>query len=203
MLFRSRLLAGLEAPTAGRALFRNTPIDGPRPEIGVIFQDFVRFHFTLAENVGVGWLPDKDDRPAIERAGGAGGVLDIVSGLPRGWDELLGRWFGGTNLSVGQWQRLALACAFMRRSRLLVLDEPTSALDAEHEAETFARFRELARDRTALLITHRFSTVRLADRIAVFEEGRLTELGTHAELIERDQRYARMFRLQAAGYAES
>jgi len=203
-----KLLTGLHRPTSGtiridgRDVATMTPAE-LRARVGVIFQDFVRFHFTLAENVGVGWLPDKDDRSAIERAGGAGGVLDIVSGLPGGWDELLGRWFGGTNLSVGQWQRLALARAFMRRSRLLVLDEPTSALDAEHEAETFARFRELARDRTALLITHRFSTVRLADRIAVFEEGRLTELGTHAELIARDQRYARMFRLQAAGYTES
>jgi len=203
-----KLLAGLHRPTSGTIRIDGRDVATMKPaelraRVGVIFQDFVRFHFTLADNVGVGWLPDRKDRDAIERAGAAGGVQDLVSALPGGWDALLGRWFGGTNLSVGQWQRLALSRAFMRRSRLLVLDEPTSALDAEHESETFARFQELARDRTALLITHRFSTVRLADRIAVFEEGRLTELGTHAELLASDRRYAQMFRLQAAGYVES
>jgi len=203
-----KLLCGLYRPTAGtiRIDGRDVGTMSPaelRARVGVIFQDFVRFHLTLAENIGVGWLPDRDDRVAIERAGDAGGLGDVVAGLTGGYDERLGRWFGGTDLSVGQWQRLALARAFMRRSRLLVLDEPTSALDAEHEAETFARFRDLASDRTALLITHRFSTVRLADRIAVFEDGRLTELGTHAELLASGRRYARMFRLQAAGYAEA
>ena len=203
-----KLISGLHRPTSGTIRIDGRDITTMsraelRARVGVIFQDFVRFAFTLGENVGVGWLPDLGDRDAVERAGDAGGVLDLRDRLPTGWENQLGRWLGGAELSVGQWQRLALSRAFMRRSRLLVLDEPTSALDAEHEAETFTRFRELARDRTALLITHRFSTVRLADRIAVFEDGRLTELGSHAELIASDRRYAHMFRLQAAGYVES
>ncbi|MFM8410048.1 MAG: ABC transporter ATP-binding protein [Alphaproteobacteria bacterium] len=202
-----KLLCGLHRPTSGTIRIdgrdvATMPTAELRARVGVIFQDFVRFALTLGENVGVGWLPDLENREAVERAADAGGLNDLVERLPEGWDSPLGRWLGGSELSVGQWQRLAISRAFMRRSRLLVLDEPTSALDAEHESETFARFRELARDRTALLITHRFSTVRLADRIAVFEDGRLTELGTHAELLASDRRYAHMFRLQAAGYAE-
>jgi ATP-binding cassette subfamily B protein len=174
-----------------------------RSRIGVIFQDFVRFHFTVADNIGVGWLPEMANRDQIERAAAAGGVEEIVAGLPGGYAQSLGRWFGGEDLSTGQWQRLALSRAFMRRSPVLVLDEPTAALDAEAEAEIFGRFRALARGRTAILITHRFSTVRMADRIAVFEAGRLTECGTHAELLAADGRYARMFRIQAAGYSLS
>jgi len=202
-----KLLTGLYRPTAGVIRLGGIDIAELTPAelracVGVIFQDFVRFHFTVADNIGVGWLPEIGNRAAIERAAAAGGFDEVVERLPGGYGQGLGRWFGGADLSVGQWQRLALARAFMRRSPVLILDEPTAALDAESEAEIFARFRELTRDRTALLITHRFSSVRIADRIAVFEDGRLTELGTHAELLASDRRYARMFRLQATGYVE-
>jgi ATP-binding cassette, subfamily B, bacterial len=203
-----KLLTGLYPPTSG--VIRLDGVDVTtlppallRSRIGVIFQDFVRFHFTVADNIGVGWLPEMANRDQIERAAAAGGVEEIVASLPGGYAQSLGRWFGGEDLSTGQWQRLALSRAFMRRSPILVLDEPTAALDAEAEAEIFGRFRALARGRTAILITHRFSTVRMADRIAVFEAGRLTECGTHAELLATDGRYARMFRIQASGYALS
>jgi ATP-binding cassette, subfamily B, bacterial len=203
-----KLLTGLYRPTEGEILLDGVPTTSFSPaelraRVGVIFQDFVRFHFTVADNIGVGWLPEMANRDAILRAAAASGIDGVVDGLPAGYEQGLGRWFGGEELSVGQWQRLALARAFMRRSPVLVLDEPTASLDAEAEAEIFGRFRELAADRTAILITHRFSTVRMADRIAVFEAGRLTELGTHSELLARDGRYAHMFRLQAAGYAEA
>ncbi len=202
-----KLLTGLYRPTSGVILLDGVDVATLSPAelragVGVIFQDFVRFHFSVADNIGVGWLPEMANRRAIERAATAGGIDGVVERLPEGYAQGLGRWFGGEELSVGQWQRLALARAFMRRSPVLILDEPTAALDAEAEAEIFTRFRELTADRTAILITHRFSTVRMADRIAVFEEGRLTELGTHAELLANERRYARMFRLQAAGYAE-
>ena len=202
-----KLLTGLYRPTSGAILLDGTDLAtlGPaelRSRVGVIFQDFVRFHFTVADNIGVGWLPAMADQDEIVRAAAASGVDRVIDALPRGYEQSLGRWFGGEELSVGQWQRLALSRAFMRRSPVLILDEPTAALDAEAEAEIFSRFRALAAGRTAILITHRFSTARGADRIAVFEEGRLAELGTHAELLARDGRYARMFRLQAAGFLE-
>lgn len=200
-----KLLAGLYPPSEGTILIDGTDIASLRPadlraRVGVIFQDFVRFHFSAADNIGLGWLPERANRTEIERAAAAGGIADTISALPDGYDQVLGRWFGGEELSVGQWQRLALARAFMRPSPILILDEPTASLDAEAEAEIFDRFRELTAQRTTLLITHRFSSVRMADRIAVIEQGRLTELGTHDELIERDGTYARMFGLQAAGY---
>ncbi len=202
-----KLLSGLYRPTQGRILLDGVDLVDLSPaelraRVGVIFQDFVRFHFTVAENIGVGWTPEIANREEIERAAAAGGIEEVIRSLPEGYGQGLGRWFGGEELSVGQWQRLALARAFMRRSPILVLDEPTASLDAESEVEIFERFRDLAAERTAIVITHRFSTVRMADRIVVFEDGRLTEDGSHAELLERDGRYAKMFRLQAAGYAE-
>jgi ATP-binding cassette subfamily B protein len=202
-----KLLTGLYRPTSGQILLDGVEVGELAPaelraKIGVIFQDFVRFHFTVAENIGVGWLPEMDNRDEIERAAIAGGIDEAIRGLPEGYEQGLGRWFGGEELSVGQWQRLALARAFMRRSPVLVLDEPTASLDAEAEVEIFESFRELAQGRTAIVITHRFSTVRIADRIVVFEQGRLTEDGSHAELLQRGGRYARMFRTQAAGYRD-
>ncbi len=202
-----KLLTGLYQPTKGTILLDGEDITtlstaALRARVGVIFQDFVRFHFTVAENIGVGWIPDMGNREEIERAAAAGGVDEVIQSLPEGYEQGLGRWFGGEELSVGQWQRLALARAFMRRSPILILDEPTASLDAEAEVEIFSRFRSLAAERTAILITHRFSTVRMADRIVVFEGGRLTEDGNHAELLERGGRYSKMFRLQAAGYTE-
>jgi ABC-type multidrug transport system fused ATPase/permease subunit len=173
-----------------------------RARVGVLFQDFVRYQFTAAENVGLGEVSALEDRPRIERAVDRGGARPVVDELPQRLDTMLGGWFEqGTELSGGQWQKIALARAFMRDAELLVLDEPTASLDAEAEHDLFQRLRDLARDRSAILISHRFSTVRLADRIAVLRDGRIEELGSHDELIARNGRYAHLFRLQASGYA--
>ncbi|MEO7093954.1 MAG: ABC transporter ATP-binding protein, partial [Polyangiales bacterium] len=200
-----KLLVGLYRPTSGRILIDGADVAEMsaaelRGKIGVIFQDFARFQFSAGDNVGVGWLPALGDTPAIEKAIDAAGAEEVIQRLPQGLETPLGRAFGGDDLSVGQWQRIALARAFMRKSRLLILDEPTAAMDAEAEHEIFQRFRDLKANRTALLITHRFSTARMADRIVVFEGGRVVELGTHATLMANNERYAKMFRLQAEGY---
>ena len=200
-----KLLAGLYPPSSGQILVGGTRIDelgpaGLRARMGIIFQDFVRFHFSASDNIGVGWLPSMNDPEAVRKAALEGGIAQTLEALPDGYAQILGRWFGGEELSTGQWQRLALARAFMRPAPLLILDEPTAALDAEAEAEIFSRFQTLTANRTTILITHRFANVRFADRIAVLEHGELTELGTHEELLARDATYARMFRLQASGY---
>ncbi len=200
-----KLLTGLHRPDAGTIRIDDEDtstleLAALRSRIGVVFQDFAHYHLTAAENVGIGWAPRIDDREAIEAAAVEGDADTILRALPRGYDTQLGRWFGGEQLSIGQWQRVAIARAFMRRSGLLVLDEPTAALDAESEARIFERFRELARGRTAILVTHRFSTVRMADRIVVLDGGRVVEDGTHAELLSRGGLYARMFEAQAEGY---
>jgi ATP-binding cassette subfamily B protein len=200
-----KLLTGLHRPSKGAIRIDGEDVAGLdlsalRSRIGVVFQDFAHYHLTAAENVGIGWAPRIEDRDAIEKAASEGDADSILRALPNGYDTQLGRWFGGEQLSIGQWQRVALARAFMRKSSLLVLDEPTAALDAESEARIFERFRELARGRTALLVTHRFSTVRMADRIVVLDDGKVVEDGTHAELISRGGLYARMFDKQAEGY---
>jgi len=200
-----KLLTGLHRPSEGVIRIDGEDVSrmnlsALRSRIGVVFQDFAHYHLTAAENVGIGWAPSIDDREAIERAAVEGDADAILRSLPRGYDTQLGRWFGGEQLSIGQWQRVALARAFMRRSGLLVLDEPTASLDAESEARIFERFRELARGRTALLVTHRFSTVRMADRIVVLDDGKVVEDGTHAELVAHGGLYARMFEKQAEGY---
>lgn len=174
-----------------------------RARVGVVFQDFVHYHLTASDNVGIGWLPSREDREAVRRAAEDAGAAEVIESLPGGYESMLGRWFGGEQLSVGQWQRMALARAFMRKSRVLVLDEPTASIDAEGEHEIFERFRALDHGATAILITHRFSTVRMADRIVVLDGGRVADIGTHDELMARGGLYKRMFDLQAEGYLEA
>jgi ATP-binding cassette subfamily B protein/ATP-binding cassette subfamily C protein len=201
-----KLLMRLYDPTEGSIHYggidlRHMEARDLRDRIGVLFQDFVRYQWTARENVGVGWVPALDDRARIERAVDDGGARPVIDQLPQKLDTMLGGWFEeGHELSGGQWQKIALARAFMRDSEVLVLDEPTAALDAEAEHELFVRLQQLAAERTAILISHRFSTVRRADRIAVIKDGRVEELGTHAELLAKGGRYAHLFKLQASGY---
>jgi ATP-binding cassette subfamily B protein len=201
-----KLMTRLYDPTEGQILLdgvdlREYDLDDLRQSIGVIFQDFVRYQVSARENIGFGQIKDLDDELRIVSAAERGGADEVVDRLPQGYDTLLGRWFEkGAELSGGQWQKIALGRAFMRDSEVLVLDEPTAALDAEREYEIFQRFRDLTAGRIALLISHRFSTVRMADRIIVIEGGRLTELGTHQELLALGGTYARLFNLQAEGY---
>lgn len=201
-----KLLTRLYDPTEGQILLdgvdlREYDVDDLRLRIGVIFQDFVRYMMTAGENIGFGQIEALDDRLRIECAAEKGGADEVIAMLPQGYDTMLGAWFErGRELSGGQWQKIALGRAFMRDAEVLVLDEPTSALDAEREYEIFQRFRRLTEGRIAILISHRFSTVRMADRIAVLENGELIELGTHRELLGKDGVYARLFNMQAEGY---
>jgi len=201
-----KLLMRLYDPSEGSILYggtdlRDMDVRDLRDRIGVLFQDFVRYQWTARDNVGIGWVPALEDRARVERAIEDGGARSLIEQLPQKIDTMLGGWFEeGHELSGGQWQKIALARAFMRDSEVLVLDEPTASLDAEAEHELFVSLQQLAADRTAILISHRFSTVRRADRIAVLQEGRVEELGTHEELLARNGRYAHLFRLQASGY---
>jgi len=202
------LLMRLYEPTEGEILYggrplREIPPSELRRRISAVFQDFVHYQFTVSENIGLGWVPALDDRPRIQRAASAGGADAVVERLPAGYETMLGGYFeAGQELSVGQWQKIATSRAFMRDAEVLILDEPTASLDAEAEHELWRRFRALAHGKTAILISHRMSTVRLAERIVVLRGGRIEELGSHAELLARDGRYAHLFRLQAAGYLE-
>ncbi len=201
-----KLLTRLYDPTEGVILLdgadlREYDLAELHQKIGVIFQDFVRYQASARDNVAYGQIEAMDDTSRILDAAQRSGAAPVLEGLPEGYDTMLGRWFkGGHELSGGEWQKVALSRAFMRDSEVLVLDEPTAALDAENEALVFARFRELTTGRTAVLISHRFSTVRIADRIAVIAGGEIAELGSHAELIALDGTYARLFNLQAEGY---
>jgi ATP-binding cassette subfamily B protein len=176
--------------------------DELRRQIGAMFQDYVDYQATAAENIGLGHLPEIANRDAVVSASKQAGSDELISHLPEGYDTALGKWFdAGVNLSGGEWQKVALARAFMREdARILLLDEPTSALDAQAEYDLFERLRSLTHGRTAVYISHRFSTVRRADRIVFLEHGRLVEEGTHEELIRLNGRYARLFRMQAAAY---
>jgi ATP-binding cassette subfamily B protein len=202
-----KLLTGLYEPTEGRVLLdgrdlRDWDPRDLRARIGVIFQDYNRYPFSLGENVGVGSSSHMNDEERVWRALRRGGADDIAR-AKSGLETPLGRWFksDGVELSGGQWQRVALSRAFMREEAdILILDEPTSALDAEAEQAVFERFKELAEGRTMILISHRFPTVRSADRIVVLAGGEVVEEGTHAALVARDGRYARLFKLQAQGY---
>jgi ATP-binding cassette, subfamily B, bacterial len=172
-----------------------------RAQVGVIFQDYVTYFMSAQSNIGVGQLNKIEDLELIKASAAKSGADSVIGKLPSGYDTMLGRWFNeGTQLSGGEWQKIALARAFMRDARILVLDEPTSSLDARAEYEVFVKFRELMEGKTAIFISHRFSTVRLADRIFVIEDGQLQEQGSHAELIELDGRYAELFNLQANAY---
>ncbi|HMT37066.1 MAG TPA: ABC transporter ATP-binding protein [Thermomonas sp.] len=201
-----KLLARLYDPDEGRILLdgrdlRDYDLDDLRANIGVIFQDFVRYHLTAAENIGVGQIDAMDDRARIERAARKGMADEVVAGLPRGYDQVIGRRFkDGVDLSGGQWQKIAIARAYMRDAQVMILDEPTAALDARSEYEVFERFKELSDNKTAVLISHRFSSVRMADRILVLADGKVEASGTHAELMAQGGRYAELFELQAAGY---
>jgi ATP-binding cassette subfamily B protein len=201
-----KLICRLYDPSDGRILIDGVDIrdyDPPelRAQIGGMFQDYVTYQATAAENIGLGSLGDLADRDAIRSASRQAGSDQLIAGLPQGYDTALGKWFdAGVNLSGGEWQKVALARAFMRDARILLLDEPTSALDAQAEYELFERIHSLTRGRTAVYISHRFSTVRRADRIVFLEHGRLVEQGTHEQLMRLNGRYARLFRLQASAY---
>jgi len=201
-----KLVARLYDPQEGQVLIDGRDVreydpDELRGEFGVLFQDYVSYQFSARENIGIGRVERLDDTSAIAAAANKSGASTVIERLPQGYDTVLGKWFdGGVNLSGGEWQKVALGRAFMREAQILILDEPSAALDAKAEYELFSRLRELAHGRTAIFISHRFSTVRQADRILVFEEGRLIESGTHAELLELGGRYAELFNLQAASY---
>ena len=202
-----KLLAGLYEPTEGRVFLdgrdlHDWDLAALRRRIGVIFQDFNRYQLSLRENVGFGDSRRLEDIALVDSAVTQGGADAVVTSLPAGLETGLGHWFkGGVELSGGQWQKVALARAFMRsEADILVLDEPTAALDAEAEHAVFERFRALTQGRTTVLISHRFPTVRMADRILVLDAGKIVEDGTHDALVAADARYAQMFALQARGY---
>ncbi len=202
-----KLLTRLYTPTKGRILLDGKDLGDYedaelRARLSVVFQDFNQYQFSLRDNIGLGSLPDREDDARVLSAADLGGAAALAKSLPKGLDAQLGRWFKeGVELSGGQWQKIALSRAFMRRSAdILVLDEPTAALDAEAEHAVFERFRTLTEGKTAILISHRFPTVRMADHILVIEQGKLLEQGTHDELVSAGGRYAALFDLQAKGY---
>lgn len=201
-----KLLARLYDPDEGRILLdgvdlREYDVQSLHQNIGVIFQDFFRYAFTLRENIGVGQIANLDDENRVREAARRGLADRVARRLEAGFDQQLGRRFdGGVELSGGEWQKVALARAYMRDAQVLILDEPTASLDARAEYEVFLRFTELTREKIAVLISHRFSTVRMADLILVLQDGQLLQYGTHEQLLATGGLYAELFNLQAAGY---
>jgi ATP-binding cassette subfamily B protein len=201
-----KLLTRLYDPTKGQVLLdgvdlRDYNLEDLSGQIAVIFQDFMRYDLTAAENIAVGQIHSQSNRSRIEAAARKSLAHGVVARLPRGYEQMLGRRFeGGVDLSGGEWQKMALARAYLRDAQVLVLDEPTASLDARSEHEVFERFAELTEGKIALLISHRFSTVRMADRILVLEDGRIAEEGSHADLMASAGRYSEMFEMQAASY---
>lgn len=201
-----KLLCRLYDPTKGRITLDGTDLrqfatEALRREVSVIFQDYAHYHLTARENIWLGntSLAPHDER--VEQTARLAGAHECLARLPRGYDTILGKWFDqGEELSVGEWQKVALARAFLRAAPIIVLDEPTSAMDAKAEYEVFKRFHQLAKGRAAILISHRLSTVRMADRIYVLEGGKIIESGAHNELVYNRGAYAQLFETQAQNY---
>jgi ATP-binding cassette, subfamily B, bacterial len=201
-----KLLARLYDPTEGAILLdgvdlRDYDVDSLRSEIGVIFQDYMRYDMLVRENIGFGRIEELQNQQRIENAAAKSLAEPLIAQFSEGYRQMLGRRFdNGVDLSAGQWQKIALARAYMRDAQVLILDEPTASLDARAEYEVFQRFADLTRDKMAVLISHRFSTVRMADRILVLADGAVVEQGSHQQLVALGGRYAELFELQAAGY---
>jgi ATP-binding cassette, subfamily B, bacterial len=201
-----KLLARLYDPVEGRILLnghdlREYDLEALRGNMGVIFQDFVRYNLSAGDNIAVGKIADRNDLARIERAAKRSQADEVIARLPGGYQQMIGKRFkNGVELSGGEWQKIAIARAYMREAAVLILDEPTAALDARSEFEVFQRFKELSAGKTAVLISHRFSSVRMADRILVLADGQIEAAGTHEELLAQAGRYSELFELQAAGY---
>jgi len=204
-----KLLCRLYDPQEGRITIdgcdlRSFEIVDLRRSMSVIFQDYAQYHLTARENIWIGDVTLDPDDPVVEAAARDSGADEVIAGLRDGYETVLGKLFeDGEELSIGEWQKVALARAFVRGAEILVLDEPTSALDPLAEWRVFERIREMAQGRAVLLISHRFSTVRLADRIHIVEQGRIVESGSHAELLALDGRYARMYDVQVRSYEDT
>jgi ATP-binding cassette, subfamily B, bacterial len=180
---------------------RDYRVEELRRQIGVIFQDFMKYDMVVSENIGFGRIEEQRDQSCVEEAAKKSLAAEMIESFPRKYQQMLGRRFeGGMNLSAGQWQKIALARAYMRDGQVLILDEPTASLDARAELEVYRRFVDLTAGKMAVLISHRFSTVRMADRILVLARGQIVEQGSHQELVSHGGKYAELFQFQAAGY---